>query len=344
MRKYLLPEGGSFYKANLHCHTNISDGKLSPAEIKELYLSEGYSAVAYTDHDVMIPHHELTDERFVALTGVEYEINQYNSYPGKRGGTTTHLCFIAPTADTEIQPLWNERYAYVGAAPQNAARVKFDPDQPEYVRDFSPESVNATIKGMRDAGFFATHNHPCWSQEDASRYTQFEGLNAVEIYNGGEERLGIESYNPAFYDDVLRAGRRVFCVATDDNHNKHPYGTKECDSCRGYVMIKAPELSYDALMAALFKGDFYASRAPEIKELYVEDGRVYIKTSPAEAIYYKSALRRSAIVFAKDGEQLTEASFEVRPDDGSFRLTVKDKDGLTANTSAYFLDTLEGAL
>ncbi len=26
MRKYLLPETGSFYKANLHCHTNLSDG------------------------------------------------------------------------------------------------------------------------------------------------------------------------------------------------------------------------------------------------------------------------------------------------------------------------------
>ncbi len=33
MKKYLLPEGGSFYKANLHCHSTYSDGEYSPAEI-----------------------------------------------------------------------------------------------------------------------------------------------------------------------------------------------------------------------------------------------------------------------------------------------------------------------
>ena len=43
MKKYLLPEKGNYYKANLHCHTNLSDGILSPEEVKELYLSLGYS-------------------------------------------------------------------------------------------------------------------------------------------------------------------------------------------------------------------------------------------------------------------------------------------------------------
>ena len=34
MKKYLIPNTGKFYKANLHCHTTISDGKFSPEEIK----------------------------------------------------------------------------------------------------------------------------------------------------------------------------------------------------------------------------------------------------------------------------------------------------------------------
>ena len=38
MRKYLLPESGNFYKANLHCHSIVSDGKLSPAELKKIYM------------------------------------------------------------------------------------------------------------------------------------------------------------------------------------------------------------------------------------------------------------------------------------------------------------------
>ena len=36
MKYYLLPEKGSFYKANLHCHTTVSDGRKSPAEIEIL--------------------------------------------------------------------------------------------------------------------------------------------------------------------------------------------------------------------------------------------------------------------------------------------------------------------
>ena len=27
MKKYLLPNTGNYYKANLHCHTTLSDGK-----------------------------------------------------------------------------------------------------------------------------------------------------------------------------------------------------------------------------------------------------------------------------------------------------------------------------
>ena len=42
MRKYLLPKEGKFYKANLHCHTNLSDGDFTPEEIKEMYLRAYY--------------------------------------------------------------------------------------------------------------------------------------------------------------------------------------------------------------------------------------------------------------------------------------------------------------
>ena len=46
MKKYLLPEKGQFYKANLHCHSTVSDGHLTPEEIKKHYMAHGYSVVA----------------------------------------------------------------------------------------------------------------------------------------------------------------------------------------------------------------------------------------------------------------------------------------------------------
>ena len=50
MKKYLLPQEGIFFKANLHAHTTLSDGRLTPEQLKDFYLAHGYSIVAYTDH------------------------------------------------------------------------------------------------------------------------------------------------------------------------------------------------------------------------------------------------------------------------------------------------------
>ena len=46
MKHYLLPDNGQFYKANLHCHTNCSDGRYTPEEIKKMYSETGYGVVA----------------------------------------------------------------------------------------------------------------------------------------------------------------------------------------------------------------------------------------------------------------------------------------------------------
>ena len=50
MKRDLLPASGNFYKANLHCHSTVSDGALTPEALKELYTKNGYSVIAFTDH------------------------------------------------------------------------------------------------------------------------------------------------------------------------------------------------------------------------------------------------------------------------------------------------------
>ena len=93
MKTYLLPEKGNFYKANLHCHSVISDGKLTPEELKECYMARGYSIVAYTDHAVFLPHNDLRDEHFLPLNGYELDFNQ-----GRTDGKSSkvcHVCFVS---------------------------------------------------------------------------------------------------------------------------------------------------------------------------------------------------------------------------------------------------------
>ena len=54
MKRWLLPETGNFYKANLHLHTTVSDGVWSPEEAKRRYAERGYSILAFTDHEVFL--------------------------------------------------------------------------------------------------------------------------------------------------------------------------------------------------------------------------------------------------------------------------------------------------
>ena len=135
MRNYLLPEKGSFFKANLHSHTTISDGALSPEEMKELYKSNGYAVLAYTDHDLFLPHHDLTDEAFLALAGFEAEF-----YVDRKNAKTKtcHVCFIAKDSGMELQPCWNPQYAMIGNAAKYVDQVKFDPKEPLFEREYSP--------------------------------------------------------------------------------------------------------------------------------------------------------------------------------------------------------------
>ena len=76
MKQFLLPQGGNWYKACLHVHTTCSDGLGTPEEIKKMYTEKGYSIVAYTDHEVVIPHNDLRDENFLPITGAEISVNK----------------------------------------------------------------------------------------------------------------------------------------------------------------------------------------------------------------------------------------------------------------------------
>ena len=75
-RKYLITPKGNFYKAAMHTHSTVSDGRCTPAEVKEIYKSMGYSVVAFTDHSLLVCHNDLTDSDFLAINGYEFDVTQ----------------------------------------------------------------------------------------------------------------------------------------------------------------------------------------------------------------------------------------------------------------------------
>ena len=336
MKKYLLPAQGRDFKANLHCHTTFSDGECTPEEIKKIYRERGYSVVAFTDHDILIPHDELNDEDFLALHGFETETT--GRAPSFWEAKTCHLCYIAIKKDQLVQPNWHRTSYLIGNAPLYADKVRFDETKPDFVREYTPGNINEMIANARNAGFFVTYNHPTWSLESYPEYCSYEGMHAMEIVNHGACAGGFPDYNPRVSDDMLRAGKRIFCIAADDNHNVLPPDDPKSDACGGFTVIRAEALEYEKITSALLKGHFYASTGPLIKELFIEDGVVHLKCSPAARIDYTTAIRRCGSVVAKKGRTVGEAFFRISRSDGYFRITVTGKKGDHACTNAYFTD------
>ena len=335
MKKYLLPNDGNFYKANLHMHTTISDGNMTPEETKKAFLEKGYSIVAFTDHEVMVPHTDLSDDNFLAITSTEismnievhapfeylkcYHLNLYSKDPLKD-------CF---NTFTESKMWLEHSKKYITEEQRNI----------KYIKTYSVECVNDIIKKAKEEGCFVSYNHPVWSLQTYEDYIGLKGLWGVEWHNTGCVNAAYkDTFQPV--EDLLRLGERVYPLATDDAHNIG-------DCFGGWVMVKCANLEYDTVYNALENGDFYSSNGPEILSLSIQDGVVSVNTSKVKAIQLNTERR---ITLFKNGVDLTEAQFDINfylnecknniNKNQYIRITVVDEKGNEAHSRAYFIDEL----
>ena len=313
MKCFLLPETGRFYKANLHCHTTLSDGCLTPEEVKKEYAQRGYSIVAFTDHNRFFGHNELADADFLALNGYEADISDKEEPDGYYRRCYHFNCF----------------------ATDNGERAAVTP-LPAYA---DTAGINGWLERCGEAGFLVSYNHPYWSLQTLDDYRELKGIFASEIFNYGAYHLdGMDGNQTQVYDTLLRLGNRIGCVAADDNHNRNPFGHPLNDSFGGFVMIKAEKLDYETIITALQNGNYYASAGPAITSLVVENNSVAITCSEAVRITCTTAGRHGQAANAVGGERLTQARFDIHPSDIYIRLEVVDDQGRRANSRAYFLD------
>ena len=333
--KILLDKNKPFYKANLHCHSTYSDGKRTVEELKAAYMAQGYSVVAFTDHEHLIDNSRLTDENFLAITACEVAIKEFPTQSTLKNMymRVCHLNFYALEAHNTLTPCYSSVYDHY-VSEEVKPLISFDT---EYERVHTAEGINEMIRIANENGFIVSYNHPSWSLENATHYLGYEGVWAVEIYNTGCRKSGY-SDDEHVYDDMLRAGKKLFCTAADDNHNAHPFESPNSDSFGGHVWINADKLDYSTIMQALQKGDFYASTGPQIFSLTLENGVVYIQTSPCQKIDLLTRGRRTKTAIAPIGKHLMDASFVLQDNDGYFRIRVTDENGKTAYTQAYFLN------
>lgn len=346
MKQSLFKSTGRFYKANLHNHTVISDGHETPDEIKKIYQAQNYDIIAYSDHDIMIPHPELTDENFLALTAHEYEINEPNPenipYSFMR---TYHFVMIAPKQDMTEYPCPNPDYAW-----GNASKLVQDYYKGNYVREYDFDNLNHVIEEAHRLGYVVTYCHPHWSSQHFPDYAGIENVDYVETYNSGcyEEGWHLDA-DDYVLNDFLWLGKRVAPTASDDGHGEKHY-------CGGATYIKADSLNYADVFEALKRKDVYASWGPEIKDICFdpETGEISVDCSDAREIFLVSERRFSRAARSAYGYPLYKASFNVKeyleesvkysdPAKCFLRFAVVDAAGRKALSRGYFADELLGS-
>ena len=331
MEKILFGDKKNRYKGNLHCHSNLSDGNNTPSELKEIYKNNGYSFLAITDHDFLLPHSDLDDDSFITITASEVTVKPVPTqstldYPYMR---VVHLNIYSKEQNAYFNPVYSSVYdKYTSLEAKNKLNVPKE----DFEREISPEGINTLIETANKNGFFVAYNHPRWSLDTFENYSKYKGLWGVEVYNTSCFLYGIQEYDINVLDDMLRLGNRVFATSGDDNHSSRDiFGT--------FVMAEADELSYKNIIDALLSGDFYTSTGPLIDKISIDGNKVYVECSSAKAIMLSTMGRRGSIL-TSNGELLNKAEFEIKDTDGYFRISVIDKEGKIANSQAYFLEDL----
>lgn len=336
MKKYLIKEEGKFYKANLHMHTTVSDGKMTPEEVKRIYKEKGYSIVAYTDHELMLPHNELNDDEFLTLTSTEISINKRKDCDFIYS-KCYHLNIISKDPFRTEFNVFSEPIMWIDHSYQYLTAKQ---REVKYKREYSIECINEMIRMANEEGSLVTLNHPVWSLQDYSDYIDLKGLWGVEWYNTGCYRTGYpDTIQPI--DDLIRNGQNVYPVATDDAHLLR-------DCFGGFVMVKAEKLEYETIYNALKNGEFYSSSGPLINELFIEDGIITIKTSNIIKAFVTTENRYVNTVNNLEG--MSEVKFDIKDyinredNDNKYkyvRITIEDKEGNKAYTRAYYLNELK---
>lgn len=334
MNKILLPKDRKQYRANLHCHSTLSDGNLTPAQLVDAYRKNGYSILAITDHEYPKSHTDLSREDFLLLTGYEAYIRTNIDAKQTPYDPEVHLNLFAKEADNEAIVCFNESYCkYITDPAKRSALSKVGSQRP---REYSVDYVNEFIRTANKAGYLVAYNHPVWSLEDEARILSYEGLFSLEMDNTTTHHANGMEHSAALYDKLLLRRRHLYCHSGDDNHNKRPFTCPRSDSFGSFTMILADSLSYGDVIAAMEKGDMYASTGPLIYGISVEDGKVHVEASPAKRIICSTGSRVPACAVAREGRTLSEATFAPDPIAPYFRITVIDEQGKKATSRGYF--------
>ena len=299
-----------WFKGNIHTHTTESDGDAEPEVVVRWYRRHGYDFLVLSDHNhLTLLDYSAGKRRFkrpLMIPGEEV------SAQIKGGTVPVHINGIGISRVIE---------------PVDAGEVL--------------PTIQAIVDGILEAGGIASINHPNFHWAfDHETIRQVTGASLLEIFNGhpstnnygAPDRMSHEQ----IWDGVLSAGRAIFGVATDDSHRYHDFSREMSNPGRGWVVVRAEELSREAIVEGLASGDFYASTGVTLTDLRLSQEAVQLSLEPTRDEAYATRFTgRDGVLLAEIVG--TEASYRARGDEGYVRATVSSSNGARAWTQPVFL-------
>ena len=302
--------GVRWYKGNLHTHTLKSDGDASPEKVARWYGRHGYDFLTLSDHD-----------RRTLLGHLH----------GKSGST---IPLMIPGEEVVIRPSVEDTEVHI-----NAIGISSQVE-PISAEELLP-AIQANIDAVLAAGGIVSINHPNfnWSLDHViiSRVT---GASLLEVFNGEPSvnmygAPGRPNYEE-IWDGVLSAGKLMFGVATDDAHNYLDFSPSLSNPGRGWVMVRAAQLTEPAIVEALSSGNFYASTGVALPQLEVSRENIWLKIEQDWDYIYATTFTGQGGAILAEGLGL-EASYRVRGDEGYVRATVTSSNATKAWTQPLWL-------
>ncbi len=319
-------------KGNLHTHTFWSDGDEFPERVVQWYKENGYDFLALTDHNVILegerwrnfPADHATLSKYLDSFGSEWV--EMHNHEEEEGVNRVRLKTLEEFRSLYESPgefliimgneISNPHAVHLLAFHQDSI-IPVSKGNPEEREQMIRETV-ANVAAYRNVSGRNVHPvlaHPNFTWAiTAEMMINVPELRYFEVYNGHPQVNNEGDENRASTDriwDIVLAkrlsagkGELLYGLATDDAHHYHGGGA---GPGRGWVMVRASELSPEEILEAIDKGDFYSSTGVVLRDIKFDGKKLNIEIEPQEGVEYTTEFIGTLKNSELNGQPATDA-------------------------------------
>jgi hypothetical protein len=329
------------WKGNLHSHSVWSDGTDYPEMIVAWYLENGYDFLALTEHDMLAEGERWVDVNAPDDGWPPRNESARRALPGyrERFGTewvqehrdgNRHLVRLRPLEEyrrlfeqpgrfllLQAEEITDREGAHVNAFNLATAILpRGGASTGERIRNNLAAVEEQRVATGRALVAIVNHPNFVWSltAEDLAAIPHariFEVFNGHTMVNNAGDTLHADTER--IWDVALSLRHAaglppLFAAATDDAHDYREYGDTISRPGRGWVMVRAPQLTSDALAASLAAGDFYASTGVTIRSEQRDREGIRIEIEPEAGVVYRTQFIGARTSTSLEGTPVLDAA------------------------------------